>query len=287
MQDPAASFSSLDPIYLFIGLVLILCAVLWFMVRDLIGHRLDWSRPLTPFQYKRRLARRGDARACVACADMLEKGTGGAPRHPELALSFLDQALYIYERDAKKGDGYAWLKIGEILSRGHHVHNMPNSADRAYHNAYLCNLEAAKAGDINGLAFAGYQLRFGLGCVTDLHKAMDFLEAAANRGHAPSIKSLAELHLVGVRGKPDPVSAARLFRQAAAVGDAEALERVGDNFLSATGELASREQAYFWYASAARKGRSAAQRKMERLEETWTPKQLRDVQDRLQTWAPA
>jgi TPR repeat protein len=287
MQDPAALFSDMNPVYLFVGLVLVLFAVLWFMIRDLIGHRLDWSHPLTPFQYKRRLARRGDAKACIACADMLEKGTGGAPRNPAAALSFLDQALYIYERDAKRGDGYAWLKIAEILSRGHHLHDMSRSADRAYHNAFRCNLEAAKAGDLNGLAFTGYQLRFGLGCVTDLHKAMDYLEAAANRGHAPSMKSLAELYVAGVRGKPDPVTAARWFRQAAATGDAEALERVGDNFLSATGELASREQAYFWYASAARKGRGAAQRKMERLEENWTPKQLRDVQDRLQTWAPA
>ncbi|WP_162148508.1 tetratricopeptide repeat protein [Asticcacaulis sp. AC402] len=277
----------MKPIYLLVGLVVITTAVVWFMARDLIGHQLDWSRPLTPFQYKRRLARRGDARACVACADMLEKGTGGAPYNREVALSFLDAALYIYRRDATRGDGYAWLKIAEIHSRGHHPLNIPQTADRAYHNAFRYNLAAASAGDLNGLAFAGYQLRFGLGCITDLHTAMDYLEAAANRGHAPSIKFLAELYLSGIRGKPDPVTAARLFRAAATAGDPEALERVGDNFLSATGELASREQAYFWYASAARRGRGAAQRKMERLEETWTPKQLRDVQERLQSWAPA
>lgn len=287
MQDPAALFSNIDPLFILAGLIVVLAVVVWLMIRDLMGHSLAWSHPLTPFQYKRRLARRGDPKACLACADMLEKGSGGAPRNPHAAQAFLTLAHDLYHAQAKRGDGYAWLKMGEILSHGHLLKDLPPAADRAYRNAFRLHLDAARHGDVNGMAYLGYQLRYGLGCVTDLDKAMDFLEGAATKGHTPSMKSLAELYLMGVRGKPNPVKAAELFRRAAATGDAEALERVGDNFLSASGELVSREQAYAWYAHAARRGRVNAQRKLERLEETWTPKQLRDIQERLQTHAPA
>ena len=83
------------------------------------------------------------------------------------------------------------------------------------------------------------------------------------------------------------MTAARLVRQAALGGDNEAIERVGDNYLTNMGEPRSREQAYFWYALAARKGRRDAMRKLERLELTWTPKQLRELQAQMQDWAPA
>jgi TPR repeat protein len=83
------------------------------------------------------------------------------------------------------------------------------------------------------------------------------------------------------------MTAAKLTRQAALTGDPEALERVGDNYLDCMGEPVSREQAYFWYAFAAKKGRRGAMRKLEKIEQDWTPKQLREVQDRLREWAPA
>ncbi len=287
MEALADLFNRTDPRIVFAILMVVLALVVYAMVRDLMGHNLAWSHPLTPFQYARRQARRGDAKACVKCADMLEKGTGGASHNPHAAQTFLTHALDIYNASARRGDGYAWLKMAEIYSRGLHPHDMPAIADRCYHKAFRLNLAAAKTGDTNGLAFTGYQLRFGLGCITDLGAAMDYLEAAAERNHAPSLKSLAELYMVGVRGKPDPVKAASLFRRAAALGDAEALERVGDNMLSATGERVSREEAYGWYAEAARKGRADAKRKLERIEDGWTPKQVREVQERLRSWSPA
>lgn len=283
MEALAVPFPDIEPMFLFAGLCVVTIVVIALMIRDLSGNRLAWSRPLSPFQYTRRLARKGDAKACVACADMLEKGTGGAPYNPQVAQSYLDQALEIYQRDAKRGEGYGWLKMGEIYARGHLVRDMPAEADRCFRKAFLRHLEAAKGGDVNGCAYAGYQLRYGLGCIADPARAMDYLETAAGQGHAPSMKSLAELYLMPVRGKPDPVKAAQWFRAAAAQGDAEALERVGDNFASASGEPISYEKAYFCYAGAARKGRVAAQRKMQRLEEGWTPKQVRDIQDRLQS----
>ncbi len=275
------SLRDFDPVILFAILVVVLIGVLYAMARDLVGHNLTWSRPLTPFQYSRRVARRGDAKACVKCADMLEKGTGGAPHHPRAAQGFLDRALEIYSRDARRGDGYAWLKMAEIYARGYHPRDMPVQADRCYHKAFRLNHDAAKRGDINGLAFTGYQLRYGLGCITDLGAAMDYLDGAGQQGHAPSLKTLSELYAMGVRGKPDPIKAAELLRRAAALGDAEAFERVGDNLLNASGELPSREQAYAWYAAAARRGRDDARHKLHVIENGWTPKQLRDVQDRL------
>ena len=278
----------LDPLPVFVTLLVITVVMLWLLVKDLWPARLQHSRPLNTFQRARGKARRGDPKACVQCADFLESGTGGAHENHSAARHYLEIAVEMYGRMARDGDGYAWLKIAEIHNRHMPPPRISDLADRAYHKALRIHLRTAAEGDVNGLAFAGYQYRHGLGVISDLDRAADYLEAAAAKGHAPSMKSLGELYLAGIRGKkPDPVKAAALFRQAALSGDVEAHERVADNYFNSVGEPASRELAYCWYAWAARKGRRDAMHKLELIEKEWTPKQLRDVQARLQGWVPS
>jgi TPR repeat protein len=218
---------------------------------------------------------------------MLEKGSGGAFHNPGLARSYVERALDIHRREARAGSGYAWLKMAEIYNRHHKGHGFADLADRAYHQAWKIHVKQAAEGDINAMAYAGYQYRYGMGVIADLDRAAEYLEAAARGGHAASMKSLGDLYLMGFKGKPEPVKAAQLYRLAALKGDTEALERVGDSYFGSAGEPHSREQAYFWYAHALRKGRESARDKLRRVSENWTPKHLREVQDRLQDWSPA
>ena len=285
LQDLISS-SLFLPLGLFLALIVALILLVWNIVAELTHRRLK-SRPLNAYQRARRKAKKGDPRACMTCADMLEKGTGGAPHKPHLIRYYLNRAFNIWYGMARQGDGYAALKLAEICNFGYKYPKFTKYADRAYQAALAVNEANAGAGDINGCAYAGYQYRYGLGCATDYDRAAAYFERAAAMGHAGAMKLLADLYLDGLKPKPDPVTAAKLVRQAALTGDAEALERVGDNHLDNMGEVASRELAYFWYALAARKGRRQAMRKLERLEEGWTPKQLRDVQDRLAGWTPA
>ncbi|HVZ30458.1 MAG TPA: tetratricopeptide repeat protein [Asticcacaulis sp.] len=257
------------------------------MIDEMMGHRLKYSRPLNAFQRARRKARKGDPKACMQCVDMLEKGTGGASKSHDHPFHYMQRAAAIYAHRAREGDGHAALKLAEICNHGYRFPQLSKLADKAYRAALRLNEDNALRGDVNGLAFAGYQYRYGLGCVSDYDKAARYLEGAAKLGHAPSMKSLAELYLIGFKAKPDPITAARLTRQAALAGDPEAVERVGDNYLDSLGEPASREQAYFWYSFAAQKGRRGAMRKLEKIEQDWTPKQLREVQERLREWVPA
>jgi TPR repeat protein len=286
MPYDLTSSSLFLPLVLFLGLGLALILVIWGIVAE-ISNRHRRSRPLNTYQRMRRKAKKGDPKACMACAEMLEKGTGGAPDKPHLIHYYLNRAFNIWYGQARQGDGYAALKLAEICNFGHPYPKFTKYADRAYRAALAVNEANAAAGDVNGCAYAGYQYRYGLGCATDYDKAAMYLERAAGMGHAASMKLLADLYLNGLKPKPDPVTAAKLVRQAALIGDPEALERVGDNHLDSMGEVPSRELAYFWYALAARKGRRQAMRKLERLEQGWTPKQLRDVQDKLAAWAPA
>jgi TPR repeat protein len=286
MFQNLTSSSLFLPLCLFLVLAAALVILVWNMIAELTGMRRR-SRPLNTYQRMRRKAKKGDPRACMACADMLEKGTGGAPDRPHLIHYYLNRAFNIWYGMARQGDGYAALKLAEICNFGYTYPKFTKYADRAYQAALAVNEANAAAGHIDGCAYAGYQYRYGLGCATDYDKAAAYLQRAADMGHAGAMKLLADLYLDGLKPKPDPVTAAKLVRQAALTGDAEALERVGDNHLDNMGEVASRELAYFWYAFAARKGRRQAMRKLERLEEGWTPKQLRDIQDRLATWAPA
>jgi TPR repeat protein len=275
------------PLFLFGLLVIALLVVIVLMIRDLTDDGLKYSKPLNLYRRTRRKARNGDPKACVACADLLEKGIGGAPHNYNLASHYLHQAASIFASRARHGDGYAALKLAEICNHGFTFPHMSKMGDKAYRAALAINEANARQGDINGMAYAGYQYRYGLGCISDFDRAAEYLAPAAERGHPWAAKCLAELHLNGLKPKPDPMTAARLVRQAALHGDGEAIERVGDNYLTNTGEPRSREQAYFWYALAARKGRRDAMRKLEKLELMWTPKQLREVQAQMQDWMPA
>jgi len=287
MLDALTSSSLSGPLMLFIGLCGVLILIIVLMIRDLLGDRLKYSKPLNAYQPLRRMARKGDPKACLQCADLCERGSGGAHHSIGMAVHYLEQAEYIYRSRMQKGDGYAALKIAEICNHGYSFPHMSHIGDKAYRDALTLNEANARHGDVNGFAYAGYQYRYGLGCISDYDKAMAYLQQAAVMGHAPSMKSLAELYLMGGKAKPDPIAAARLVRQAALIGDAEAVERVGDNYLDSMGEPASREQAYFWYSYAAQKGRRDAMRKLEKIEQSWTPKQLREVQERFRDWAPA
>ncbi len=286
MFHDLTSSSLLLPLGLFLFLAVSLVLAVWSIVADIAGRRRR-SKPLNTYQRMRRKAKKGDPRACMACAEMLEKRTGGAPDKPHLIHRYLNQAFNIWYSQARRGDGYAALKLAEICNFGQTYPEFTKYAHRAYRTALAVNEANAEAGDIDGCAYAGYQYRYGLGCATDYDKAADYLQRAADMGHAASMKLLADLYLNGLKPKPDPVTAAKLVRQAALTGDPEALERVGDNHLDCLGERPSRELAYFWYALAAHKGRRQAMRKLEALEQGWTPRQLRDIQDRLASFMPA
>ena len=283
MIHDLTSSSLFLPLGLFLLLAVGLVLVVWNIIADLTHRRLK-SRPLNTYQRARRKAKKGDPKACMACADMLEKGTGGAPHKPHLIHYYLNRAFNIWYAMARQGDGYAALKLAEICNSGVSYPRFTKYADRAYRAALALNEANAEAGDINGCAYAGYQYRYGLGCATDYDRAAAYFERAAAMGHAGAMKLLADLYLDGLKPKPDPVTAAKLVRQAALAGDAEALERVGDNHLDNMGEVASRELAYFWYARAVQKGREAARAKLRQVSENWTPKQLREAQERLQSW---
>lgn len=287
MSIDLTSPSVATPLLFFVLLCVALVVVIVLMIRDLTEDGLKYSKPLNLYRRTRRKARSGDAKACIACADMLEKGTGGAPRNYNLANHYLHEAASIFASQARHGDGYAALKVAEICNHGFTFPHMSKMGDKAYRAALAINEANARHGDINGMAYAGYQYRYGLGCISDFDRAAAYLAPAAERGHAWAAKCLAELHLNGLKPKPDPMTAAQLVRQAALHGDSEAIERVGDNYLTNTGEPRSREQAYFWYALAARRGRRDAMRKLEKLEQAWTPKQVRELQAQMQDWVPA
>ncbi len=289
MRNDFLDSETLLPALLF-GVLLI--AAIW-VVAGLVGALIPpfrHSRPPTKYLRMRQQARRGSAKACVACADMLMSGSDGARHNVSLGQHYLHMALELYGQQARNGDGHAMLKMAEIYERfGRHEepHIMDARADQCYRHALKFHVARAEAGDVNGMAFAGYQYFYGLGCIADAEKAAHYLEGAAKLGHAPSMKTLAEYHLLGVKKKPDPVTAAALYRKAALAGDAEAVERVGDQYVSSLGELASRELAYCWYAWAARLGRKDAAHKLEKIEADWTPRQLHAVQERLRGWTPA
>src|SRR4051812_3462117 len=113
MSDPFTHgvFDGVNPVLFYTGLIVVLMITLWLAIRNLMPERLQYSRQATPYLLARRKARGGDAKPCIDCADMLEKGSGGAYHNPGLARSYAERALDIHRREARAGSGYAWLKM--------------------------------------------------------------------------------------------------------------------------------------------------------------------------------
>ncbi len=281
----AALVHRINPYLGLFVLALILVVVVVWMIFDLMPHHMFMkSRPLTRYGRTRRKAMYGDPKAAIAVAKMLEKGSDGAPHNPHRAEHYWQIAASHYYYTGRHGDPYGYLMLADIFNRHNPYPHISPDADRYYRLALRGFVAMAEEDKVNGHVFAGYMYRWGLGCISDHDRAAKHLEVAARAGHAGSMKSLAELYLIGynAKPKPDPVGAAQWLRQAAMKGDAEARERVGDNYLSSMGEGGSRELAYFWYTLAARQGRRDAMQKLAAIESDWTPKQLRDIQAQIQ-----
>lgn len=126
-------------------------------------------------------------------------------------------------------------------------------------NQVLAEKWLRKAAD-QGLAEAQFKLSV-LGTskgTMPLTETAEWLDKAARKGHFEAAYQLGVLHLRGIEGKPDPISAAKCFRIAAESGHAKSQVNLGALLFHGGAGITNRSEAIAWYRKAADQGNSAA-----------------------------
>ena len=287
MDARAATFNSfLSNIPLWaigIGAALCLCLVGALVV--LLRPKTRYSRPINSLaELKRAADEHDDAKACRDLFLIYHEGRG-APRDAKSAEHYRQRAFRLYKAKARLDDPHACVRVAELTDHGR-VGSPSDEADPWYHQALTLYEPQARRGDSHALLVLGHLYRYGYGCKQNFDTAAGYWEQAAAAKSVAAMKRLAELYDAG-GPKADAIKALKWWRAAALTDDAEAQEKVGDSYSHNLGEPSHREEAYRWYAYAARRGRHGVKAKLEQIERDWTPAQLMDVQNRLTTWTPA
>ena len=263
------------------GLCLCLVGALIVLARPKTRH----SRPIDTFaELKRKADEHDDAKACRDVFLMLHEGRGVA-RDPKAADHYRLRAIRLYKAEARNDDPHACVRVAELTDHGRRG-PPSDEADPYYHKALTLYEPLARRGDPHALFVLGHLYCHGYGCKQNFDTAIGYWEMAAAARSVLAMKRLGELFGTG-GAKADAVKSMAWWRAAALTGDAEAQEKVGDGYRDNLGEPSHREEAYRWYAHAARRGRHGVKAKLEQIEKDWTPAQLMEVQNRLKTWTPA
>lgn len=183
---------------------------------------------------------RGDVAACEVLAEYALIGLGARANAQE-HLRWLALA-------AERGKASALERLANYYAMGLFVaENATLAAD------YL--EKAAAAGSAAAQYRLGENYRKGKGRPVDLTKAVAWYRRAADQQHLPAINQLADLLRKGGEGVPaDHPEALRLSRQAAALGNAEAMTEVAGMLRRGEGVAKDVQEAFRLYQAAAEKG---------------------------------
>ena len=262
------------------GLFICLVGALVVLMRP---PRARYSKAINSFaDLKRAADEKNDAKACREVFLMLHEGRG-APRDHDAGEHYRHKAIRLYKTLARGNDPHACMRVAELTDHGRGA-RPSDEADIYYRKALTLYEPRAGRGDLDALFVLGHLYCNGLGCKQNYDTAAGYWETAAARKSVLAMKRLGALYS---GPKADAVKALKWWRAAALLDDAEAQEQMGDGYFRNLGEPSHREEAYRWYAYAARRGRHGVKVKLEQIEKDWTPAQLMDVQNRLKTWTPA
>lgn len=129
--------------------------------------------------------------------------------------------------------------------------------------------QAAEAGHIEAQYNLGVCLHYGYGAEIDTEEAQKWYEASARQGYARGMVLMGRFLRDGTNGVKDEAEAFRWFRQAvhAAIPDDLHVAEycLGECYERGIGVCADAEQAFEWYAAAAKGGNRDAQAACSRL----------------------
>ena len=218
-------------------------------------------------------AERGNANAMLTLARFYEQGVGVARNY--------SKSLEWCEKAAKAGLAEGYYNLGICFEIG-----MGTPADAARAVSHY-----QQAAD-RGLALAMYKLSsayiLGKGVSKDADKGIGYLEKAAEAGMAVAANDLGVIALSGLLGREKNVEyALSSFKQAASLGNLEAMKNIAVTYKDGVGVQADPLRAYAWYLIAQRSGYAGEDiaRMLGLLEGSLSADDLRKARKEADAWA--
>ncbi|WP_075995529.1 SEL1-like repeat protein [Salaquimonas pukyongi] len=195
----------------------------------------------------------------------------GMPK--ELANSDLVQ-------DAANGNGNALFEIARRYTEG-------DGVDRDLKTAAAWYQKAADLGHAPSQYRLGNFYEKGHGVTADTGKAAQWYSKAAASGNALAMHNLAVLNVQGLLGSdPDMETAIGWFEKAANLGVKDSQVNLGILYTRGMGVKADLEQAYKWFAIAAKGGDNDAAAKRDTVAKNMRPEQLEKARGEAEIWKP-
>ncbi len=179
---------------------------------------------------------------------------------------------------AASGDGDALFEIARRYTNGIGV-------DRNLETAAFWYARAAEGGHAPSQYRIGNFYEKGHGVAVDPKGAADWYGKAAAQGNALAMHNLAVLHAIGlVDGDANMDEALAWFEKAANLGVKDSQVNLGILFTKGMGVTEDLEQAYKWFAVAAKGGDTDAAKKRDTVAQAMRPEQLERARGAAELW---
>ncbi|MCB1420883.1 MAG: SEL1-like repeat protein [Nitratireductor sp.] len=183
-------------------------------------------------------------------------------------------------QDAAAGDGNALFEIARRYTEG-------DGVDRSLETAATWYQKAADLGHGPSQYRLGNFYEKGHGVTADTDKAAEWYTKAAAAGNALAMHNLAVLNVQGLLGsEPDMETAIGWFEKAANLGVKDSQVNLGILYTRGMGVKADLEQAYKWFAIAAKGGDNDAAAKRDTVAKNMRPEQLEKARGEAEIWKP-
>ncbi|MFT9056444.1 MAG: relaxase MobL [Ethanoligenens sp.] len=197
-------------------------------IRALYGRGVE-KTPALAFQAIKDSASRGNPVAQYKLAQMYRDSVG-TEKSDFLADDYFYKAFHGFHEQAQNGDAYANYRVATMYEKGEGI-----PQDERKHQEYL--QEAAYLGHTQSMYLLGKQLVSS--GITDFDKGLNYLEKAADKGHAKATTQLGLLY----QSLGDNETAFAYMRAAANLGDQPAAYMLGRMYRDGIGTPADAKKA--------------------------------------------
>ena len=221
-----------------------------------------------------------EAAAPLSAASAEQSAAPSAAPSAIMALAIPDFANDELAAAANNGDGNALFEIGRRLTDG-------DGVERDLAAAIAWYEKAAEVGHGPSRYRLGNFYENGHGVERDYVRAADWYQLAAEQGNALAMHNLAVLNAKGDLGSdPDMKSALEWFTRAAELGVKDSQVNLGILYTKGMGTRENLEEAYKWFAIAAKAGDQDAASKRDTLAQILRPEQLEQARGAAEIWKP-
>ena len=201
-------------------------------------------------EYFKRAIEQNDVRSMVCLGDI---------RHYDEGFKNMSEAVGLYKRAAKLGDGKAMSELGCCYFVGFESYHNGAEETPDYKTAVSWFRKAADAGNAEGQLSLGYCYENGLGVAKNPHDAFKWYKLAADQGNPVAQCNVGNCYVNGWSVTVDKSQAFKYYKAAAEQNYLNAQNRLAWCYYNGDGVPVNYNEAVAWWTRAAEQGYADAQ----------------------------